>query len=83
MIESKIIGGVSFWFFTEQLLVLNADRTAYERLGSYVCYFNFEEPTEVVHGELLIDEKGAVRRFQSTKEAIEAATAHVKKKWNL
>lgn len=48
--------------------------------NEYICFFKFSEPTDVVLGELILDENKRVKLFKSVEDAEAFGIEYIEKK---
>jgi hypothetical protein len=71
---------VRVWFLIDNLRVHNAHTSIIEDTNQFICYYNFKEPTIMLFGELIRDNKNQIKTFKSETEALDAAIDFVMKK---
>ena len=74
---------INVWYFVDSIKTYNEKINAYEEQEQYVCYFKFNEPTAIIHGELLRQEDGKIKIFNDSKTALLETNDYVMKKFNL
>ncbi len=71
------------WFYFEQLYECQLNPIGQLKpIEGYVVYFNFSEPTAIIHGELIRKDKSPIF-FDTIEEGLEYGIRLVKRTWNL
>lgn len=76
-------GKLTVWFVIDNIRYYDETQNLIEKDNEFICFFNFKEPSILVLGELVKNQKGEIAVFKTANNALNAALNYVKTKFDL
>jgi len=74
---------LTVWFVIDNIRYYDETQNLIEKDDEFICFFNFNEPSILVLGELVKNQTGEISVFKTANNALNAALKYVKTKFNL
>jgi hypothetical protein len=77
-VEKRQVSGRDFWFTTERPYIPDPETGALSAADGYYVAFSIREPSALIAGEIVKDDRGRARLFPTAEKALDAGVNEVK-----